>query len=88
MDVVTVSIEFLGTVRLYTLYLKKEALQDLPTITSTQYAQQGELGTKIRYDLELERLARTDQSFSLIVLDGGTQPRGLPALDDRHDPDH
>lgn len=68
LDVVTVSIEFLGVVRPYTVFLKKEALQDLPTMTSTQYAQQGELGSKIRYDLELERLARTDQSFSLIVL--------------------
>ena len=68
LEVVTVSIEFLGVVRPYTVFLKKEALQDLPTITSTQYAQQGELGSKIRYDLELERLARTDQSFSLIVL--------------------
>ncbi len=68
LEAVTVSIEFLGVVRSYTVFLKKEALQDLPTITSTQYAQQGELGTKIRYDLELERLTRTDQSFSLSVL--------------------
>jgi hypothetical protein len=68
LNVVTVTIEFLGVVRPYTVFLKKEALQDLPTMTSTQYAQQGELGTKIRYDLELELLSRTDQSFSLSVL--------------------
>jgi hypothetical protein len=68
LNVVTVNIEFLGVVRPYTVFLKKEALQDLPTIMSTQYAQEGELGSKIRYDLELERLARTDQSFSLSVL--------------------
>lgn len=64
----TVAIEFLETEKEYTVFLKKEALQDLPTIASTQYAQQGELGTKIRYDLELERLAKTEQSFSLVVL--------------------
>jgi len=68
LEVVTVSIEFLGVARSYPVFLKKEALQDLPTITSTQYAQEGELGSKIRYDLELERLARTDQSFSLSVV--------------------
>jgi hypothetical protein len=67
-EAVKISVEFLGTKRDYTVYLRKEALQDLPTIDSTQYAQQGELGSKIRYDLELERLARTEQSFALVVL--------------------
>lgn len=67
-DVVTVVIRFLEEEKDYTVFLKKEALQDLPTITSTQYAQQGQLGTKIRYDLELERLAKTEQSFSLVVI--------------------
>jgi len=67
-DEITVTVEFLETQKEYTVFLKKEALQDLPTITSTQYAQQGQLGTKIRYDLELERLAKTEQSFSLVVL--------------------
>lgn len=65
---ITVVMEFLETEKRYTVFLKKEALQDLPTVSSTQYAQQGQLGTKIRYDLELERLAKTEQSFSLVVL--------------------
>ena len=67
-EVVTISVEFLETRKDYTVFLMKEALQDLPTISSTQYAQQGELGSKIRYDLELERLAKTEQSFTLLVL--------------------
>jgi uncharacterized membrane protein len=67
-EAVKISVEFLGSKRDYTVYLRKEALQDLPTIDSTQYAQQGELGSKIRYDLELERLAKTEQSFALVVL--------------------
>ena len=65
---VAIEIEFLGAKKEYTVFLKKEAQQDLPTIASTQYAQQGQLGTKIRYDLDLERLAKTEQSFSLVVL--------------------
>lgn len=67
-EVITVAAEFLQEEKQYTVFLKKEALQDLPMITSTQYAQQGQLGTKIRYDLELERLSKTEQSFSLAVL--------------------
>lgn len=65
---VSISVEYLEIRKDYNVFLKKEALHDLPTIRSTQYAQQGQLGTKIRYDLELERLAKTEQSFSLIVL--------------------
>jgi len=67
-DEVTVVMEFLGTEKQYTVFLKKKALQDVPTIVSTQYAQEGPLGTKISYDLKLERLAKTEQSFSLFVL--------------------
>ncbi len=74
-DQLTVTIAFLESVKEYTVFLKKEATQDLPSINSTQYAQQGQLGTKVRYDLELERLAKTEQSFSLVVLN---LPRELP----------
>ena len=72
-EAVTISIEFLETKKTYTVFLKKQALQDLPTISSTQYAQQGQLGSKIRYDLELERLAKTEQSFTLVVLNLPTE---------------
>ena len=65
---ITVELQFLETQKEYTVFLMKEALQDLPTITSTQYAQEGQLGSKVRYDLDLERLASTEQSFSLVVL--------------------
>jgi hypothetical protein len=73
LDAVTISVEFLDTKNAYTVFLKKQALQDLPTISSTQYAQQGQLGSKIRYDLELERLAKTEQSFTLVVLNLPTE---------------
>ncbi len=67
-DSVTVSLEFLGTSREYDVYLKNESNQDLPDVASTQYSQIGKLGTKIRYDLNLKRLAKTTQSFAMIVL--------------------
>ncbi|MDD5706364.1 MAG: NEW3 domain-containing protein [Kiritimatiellae bacterium] len=65
---VTVRIEFLQTVNEYGVFLKKEALQDLPTITAAQFDQHGDLGTTIRYNLQLERLAKTEQTFALRVL--------------------
>ena len=65
---VNVQIQYLETVEQYDVVLRKEALQDLPTITSIQKDQQGDLGTTIRYNLQLERLAKTDQTFSLWVL--------------------
>ena len=65
---VTVSLEFLGATKDYDVFLKKESEQDLPEVSSAQYDQVGALGSKIRYDLDLERLAKTEQSFSLVVL--------------------
>jgi len=72
---VAVSVEVLGVQKEYTVYLKKEAEEDLPTITASPYAQQGQLGTKVVYSLELERLAKAEQSFSLMVLN---MPQELP----------
>ena len=40
------------------VFLEKESEEDVPVISSTQYAQVGELGSTIKYDLELERLAK------------------------------
>ncbi|NLX06044.1 MAG: hypothetical protein GXY33_12970 [Phycisphaerae bacterium] len=65
---VTVQIQYLEEIKEYDVFLKKEALQDLPTITSAQYDQHGDLGSTIKYNLHLERLAKTEQSFSLRVL--------------------
>ena len=65
---VTVSLEFLGVEKDYDVFLTHEGQEDLPTIASTQYSQMGQLGTRILYDLNLERLAKTEQSFSLVVL--------------------
>lgn len=65
---VVLILTYLGKTEEHSVFLKKEDSQDLPSINSTQYSQQGALGTKIRYDLALERLAKSEQSFSLVVL--------------------
>lgn len=68
LDSVSIGMEYLDEKKAYSVFLKKDALQDLPTITSTQYAQEGRLESKIRYDLVLERLSKTEQSFIPVVL--------------------
>ena len=65
---VAVQVEYLETSREYDVFLKMESLEDLPTIVSDQFDQHGDLGTTIRFNLHLERLAKTEQSFSLCVL--------------------
>jgi len=67
-DNVTVSLEFLGIEKDYDVFLRKESQEDLPTISSTQYSQVGQLGSKILYDLTLERLAKTEASFTPVIL--------------------
>ena len=71
----TIQLEFLGAKHDYTVKLKKDTARDVPTIASIQYAQEGKLGSQIKYDLELERLASSEQSFSLTVLN---LPRAIP----------
>ncbi len=50
------------------IVLRKEALQDLPTIHSVQFAQEGDLNTRLRYDLIIERLAEDEKTFHLAVV--------------------
>lgn len=74
LDAVTIDLAFLDEHKEHTVFLKMDMGQDQVTIASSQYAQEGQLGTKIRYDLDLERLASTEQSFSMVVLN---LPRAL-----------
>jgi len=67
-DAVKIQVEYLGAKKEYPVFLRMEASQDLPTIVSTQFSQQGELGSRIKYDIELEYLGEDDRSFSLVVL--------------------
>jgi hypothetical protein len=49
------------------VFLEKESLQEVPTVVASQFSQEGQLGTDIRYDLDLEMLVTSDRSFSLLV---------------------
>ncbi|MEW6752351.1 MAG: NEW3 domain-containing protein [Candidatus Latescibacterota bacterium] len=52
--------------------LKKGSLQDLPTINSAQFSQEGELGQTVSFGLTLERLGDEERSFALAAI-------GVPA---------
>ena len=67
-DTVTVRTEYLGVQKDLPVFLKMEAAQDLPTVAAAPFAQQGRLGEKVYYNLELERLAASERSFSPVVL--------------------
>lgn len=49
------------------IFLEKESLQKRPTVVASQFSQEGQLGTDIRYDLDLEMLVTSDRNFSLVV---------------------
>ena len=52
----------------FPIVLRKESLQDIPTINSVQFSQEGDLNSRIRYDLILERLAEDEKTFRLAVV--------------------
>jgi hypothetical protein len=49
------------------VYLEKESLQEIPTVVASQFSQEGQLGTDISYDLDLEMIVTSDTSFSLLA---------------------
>ena len=50
------------------IVLRRESLQDIPTINSVQFSQEGDLNTTVRYDLILERLAEDEKTFRLALV--------------------
>ena len=52
----------------FRIVLRKESLQDIPTINSVQFSQEGDLNSRVRYDLILERLAEDEKTFRLAVV--------------------
>ncbi len=67
-DVVVAMTTLDGQRTTYKIVLRKESLQDTPTINSVQFSQEGDLNSKIRYDLILERLAEDEKTFRLAVV--------------------
>ncbi len=52
----------------FPIVLRKESLQDIPSINSVQFSQEGDLNSRVRYDLILERLAEDEKTFRLAVV--------------------
>lgn len=50
------------------LILKRSSTQVLPTISSAQFSQTGELNREVLYDLAVERLSDVESSFALAVV--------------------
>ncbi len=50
------------------VYLKKDSQEAFPSIDSAQFAQEGSLGGKVKFDLMLEKLAEKDESFRLVAV--------------------
>ncbi len=62
-----VRLEYLGQRITENIHLEKESLQKIPTVVPAQTSQEGQLGTSISYQLDLEMLVTSDSSFSLLL---------------------
>ncbi|MAE60338.1 MAG: hypothetical protein CMJ49_03175 [Planctomycetaceae bacterium] len=68
LEAVTVMLEYQDTEKSRHLLMGTESAADFPTIEVRQFNRPGRLGEEVPYDLTLNRLARTDQAFTLKVL--------------------
>ncbi len=50
------------------IYLQKESAQDVVNVSSLRFSQEGNLGSSVTYDLTLDRLAETENTFQLRVI--------------------
>ena len=50
------------------VYLQKESEEDVVNVSSLQFSQEGNLGNPVTYDLTLDRLAETENTFQLRVI--------------------
>jgi len=67
-EAVDLVIEYLGKVDEKTVYVEKQSGEDIPKVTSLQFAQEGNAGESVLFDLELERLAEEAATFALEVV--------------------
>jgi len=67
-DDVTVSLSYLDREEEKNVYLEKVSPPDVVTVRSIGFAQEGQLGRSVRYDLTLERLAEVERIFRLRVV--------------------
>jgi len=65
---VDLNIEYLGKIDTRKVYLEKQSGEDIVRITSLRFAQEGNAGESVLFDLELERLAEDAATFALEVV--------------------
>ncbi|MCZ6691355.1 MAG: NEW3 domain-containing protein [Planctomycetota bacterium] len=67
-DDLAVSFDFLKKQISRNIFLQTESKEDVVTVTSQQFAQEGELGTQVSFDLSLERLSEGERQFELVTI--------------------
>ncbi len=50
------------------IYLQKESALDVVNVSSLRFSQEGNLGSSVTYDLTLDRLAETENTFQLRII--------------------
>ncbi len=65
---VTVEMTYADTTVLLPVYLEREAKEDHVLMEALQFSQEGELGARIGYEIELERFVDDNKTFTLEVL--------------------
>jgi hypothetical protein len=65
---VSVHLTYGDTLVVLPVFLEKEAKEDRVQVDAVQFSQEGELGTRISYEFELERFVDDNTTFSLEVL--------------------
>ena len=58
----------LETPEMRLIYLQKESALDVVNVSSLRFSQEGNLGSSVTYDLTLDRLAETENTFQLRVI--------------------
>ena len=64
---ITIQLQYLDRTDEHVVFLEKSEVQDIVHMYSTQFSQEGYLGSSVQYDLQLERLTQDEKVFQLMV---------------------
>jgi hypothetical protein len=67
-EAVTVELAYADTTVYLPVFLEKEAKEDRVQVEAVQFSLEGELGTRVSYELELERFVDDNKTFTLDIL--------------------
>ena len=66
-DNITINLSYQNIKETRNVRLEKRQIEDIVRVSSLQFAQEGQLGTWVNYDLGLERLAEDEKTFVGLV---------------------